>query len=235
MTSLDIRPTRIQTFYGRRGRMRPGRRDAITRLLPTFGVNVTGEPIDPASLFGRRAPIVLEIGSGSGDATAAMAAADPERDYLAAEVHAPGVAHLLLLLEQRALANLRVAQGDALELIEQRLLPGCLAAVQVFFPDPWPKARHHKRRLFQPHHVALLRSRLAPGGTLHATTDWPEYAQAMLDTLTADPELVNAYERWAPRQPDRPVTKYERRALAQRQRVFEVMFRRVPGQPAVLG
>jgi tRNA (guanine-N7-)-methyltransferase len=233
MTSLDIHHTRVQTFYGRRGRMRPGQRDAITRLLPTFGVTVTGEPIDPASLFGRRAPLVLEIGSGSGDATAAMAAADPERDYLAAEVHSPGVAHLLLLIEQRGLTNVRVAHGDALELAERRLPPGCLTAVHTFFPDPWPKARHHKRRLFQPHHVAMLRSRLAPGGTLHATTDWPDYAQAMLDTLTADPELVNAHDRWAPRQPDRPVTKYERRALAERRRVFEVAFCRVPERAAL--
>jgi tRNA (guanine-N7-)-methyltransferase len=227
MTSIETRQHRIQTFYGRRGRMRPGRRDALSRLLPTYGVGNTGEVIDQAEVFGRRAPLVLEIGSGTGDATATMAAADPERDYLAAEVHAPGVARLLLLIEERGIANIRVAHGDALELVEHRLAPESLSAIHVFFPDPWPKSRHHKRRLFQPNHVALLRSRLAAGGVLHAVTDWPDYAEVMLATLTDDPGLVNAHATWAPRPPHRPVTKYERRALRDLRPIFELAFRRV--------
>jgi tRNA (guanine-N7-)-methyltransferase len=227
MTSLESRQHRIQTFYGRRGRMRPGRRDAVTRLLPAYGVDVTGDVIEPAKVFGRRAPLVLEIGSGSGDATATMAAADPDRDYLAAEVHAPGVAHLLLLIEERGLANVRVAHGDALTLVEHRLAPESLSAIHVFFPDPWPKARHHKRRLFQPHHVGLLRTRLVPGGILHAVTDWPDYAEAILDTLTADAGLVNDHDAWAPRPPHRPITKYERRAMQARRPIFELVFRHV--------
>lgn len=223
MTSLDTRHDRVQTFYGRRGRLRTRRRDALARLLPVYGVPVTGGgPLDPAALFGRRAPLVLEIGSGMGEATAAMAAADRDRDYLAAEVHAPGVANLLLFIEARGLTNVRVAHGDALELLEQRIAPESLAAVHTFFPDPWPKARHHKRRLFQPAHVALLRSRLAPGGSLHAVTDWPDYALVIRDTLEADPELVNAHDGWAPRAAHRPQTKYERRARAEGRPVREV-------------
>jgi len=221
-----IHSHRVQTYHGRRGRLRPRREDAITRLLPVCGVGTTGGVLDPAEVYGRRAPLVLEIGSGAGDATAAMAAADPERDYLAAEVHAPGVAHLLFLVEERGLANLRVAFGNALDLVEQRLAPASLAAVHAFFPDPWPKVRHRKRRLFQPHHVALLRSRLAPGGILYAVTDWADYAEVMLRTLTGDPGLVNIHDRFAPRQPYRPVTRYERRAREADRPVRELVFRR---------
>lgn len=226
MASSDTGHPRVQTFYGRRGRMRRRRRDALARLLPEYGIDVSGAELDPTEVFGRRAPLVLEVGSGSGDATAQMAAADPDRDYLAAEVHSPGVAHLLQLIEEYRLPNVRVAHGDALDLVEQRIAPGSLAAIHSFFPDPWPKARHHKRRLFQPAHVALLRSRLAPGGMLHAATDWADYAEVMRDTLTADPELLNAYDQWAPRCAARPITKYERRAVEVRRPIFEVAFRR---------
>lgn len=233
MTSLDHRRGRVQTYYGRRGRLRTRRREALARLLPVYGVDVHGGPLDPVALFGRRAPLVLEIGSGMGDATAEMAAADPGRDYLAAEVHAPGVANLLLHIEQRGLTNLRVAHGDALELLEQRIAPDSLAAVHAYFPDPWPKSRHHKRRLFQPAHVALIRSRLAPGGVLHAVTDWPDYATVMRDTLEADPELANRYDGWAPRQPHRPQTRYERKAVAAGREIFELVFYRRPAaQPS---
>jgi tRNA (guanine-N7-)-methyltransferase len=214
----------IRTFKSHRGRLRTVRRDALDRLLPVYGVPVD-DPLDLPSRFGRRAPLVLEVGSGMGEGTAELAAADPDRDYLAAEVHPPGVANLLRLIEARGLTNLRVANVDALELV-RRIPPETLAAIHAFFPDPWPKRRHHKRRLFQPAHVALLRSRLAPGGIIHAATDWEEYAKAMRATLTADPELVNAYEGWAPRQPHRPRTKYEQRADAAGRPTFELIFRR---------
>lgn len=217
---------RIRTFQRHRSRMRSRRRENLHRLAPRYGVATTGEPLDPAALFGRRAPLVLEVGSGMGDATAQLAAADPDRDYLAAEVHPPGVAHLLGLIEAYGLNNLRVAQGDALELASQRLAAESLDAVHAFFPDPWPKQRHHKRRLFQPAHVALLRSLLVPGGILHAATDWADYAQVIRDTLTADPELVNAYDGWAPRPAHRPYTKYERRAVEAGRPIFELIFRR---------
>lgn len=197
----------------------------MSELWPRYGVTVPDGELDPAGLFGRRAPVVLEIGSGMGETTAAIAAADPGRDYLAAEVHTPGVANLLDLLDGAGLTNVRVVHGDALELLSH--LPAeCLDAVLAFFPDPWPKRRHHKRRLFVPERVALIRSRLVRGGTLHAATDWPEYAEAIRETLAADPELVNVYPGWAPRPAWRPVTKFEQRALAAGRPVYDLVFRR---------
>lgn len=233
MTSTDltaappVHAAHIRTFHPRRGRMSDRQRDALTRLWPAYGLEITDldGPFDPATLFGRRAPLVLEIGSGMGDATAAMAATDPDRHYLAVEVHTPGIANLLDLVERHGLDNVRVAEGDALDLV--RAMPeGCLDAVHIFFPDPWPKARHHKRRIIQPAHVALLRSRLAPGGTLHCATDWAEYAGSMRETLTADPELVDVHGDYAPRPEHRPVTKFERRALTAGRSIFDLVHRR---------
>ncbi|GGM04418.1 tRNA (guanosine(46)-N7)-methyltransferase TrmB [Micromonospora yangpuensis] len=203
--------------------------DAMDQLWPVFGLTVpepAGSPLDLADLFGRRAPVVLEIGSGMGDATAAMAADDPSRDYLAVEVHTPGIANLLDLVRRHGLGNVRIVEGDALELV--RGLPvDALDAVHVFFPDPWPKTRHHKRRLIQPAHVALLRSRLTPGGTLHCATDWAEYAESMRRTLDDDPGLVNAHPGYAPRPAHRPVTKFERRARTASRDVFDLIYHRV--------
>lgn len=169
-----------------------------------------------------------------GEATATMAAADPDRDYLAVEVHTAGVANLLALIEAGALTNVRIARGNALHLVGHQLGPDSLQAVHAFFPDPWPKARHHKRRLIQPAHVALLRSRLVPGGLLHCATDSPDYAKSMMDALTADGQLANAWPGYAPRSPQRPatpyerrpVTKYEQRALDAGRDVFDLMFHR---------
>jgi tRNA (guanine-N7-)-methyltransferase len=201
-------------------------RDALDRLQPVYGVPVTEEILDPVALFGRRVPLVLEIGSGMGDATADMAAADPDRGYLAVDVHTPGIANLLALTEARGLTNVRVVLGDALDLVGHQLAPDSLDAVHVFFPDPWPKVRHHKRRLIQPRHVELLRSRLVPGGTLHCATDSADYAQAMLETLSADPELTNAYDGYAPRPAYRPLTKFEERGVQAGRDVFDLVFRR---------
>ena len=182
--------------------------------------------VDLAALFGRRAPVVLEIGSGMGEATVAMAIADPGRDYLAVEVHTPGIANLLAIVERHGLTNVRVARGDAIDLARYLLPPDRLDAVHAFFPDPWPKPRHHKRRLIQPAHVTLLRSRLVRGGTLHCATDWAEYAATMRRTLTADPGLVNAFAGYAPRPAHRPVTKFERRGIASDRTIFDLIFHR---------
>ncbi|GIG58538.1 tRNA (guanine-N(7)-)-methyltransferase [Longispora fulva] len=218
VTTID---TSIRTFYPRRGRVSPLHEDSSARLWPVYGV-----ALDTATTsFGRVAPLVMEIGSGMGDATAAMAAADPDRDYLAVEVHFRGVANLLRLVEERGLTNVRVFDGDALDLV--RALPeASLDAVHVYFPDPWPKVRHHKRRLIQPANTALLRSRLVPGGTLHCATDWAEYAEGMLATMTADPELVNAFEGYAPRPEHRPLTNFEKRGIKQGRRIFDLIYRR---------
>jgi tRNA (guanine-N7-)-methyltransferase len=222
-----VTTTHIRTYHPRGGRMSGRHLDALDRLWPRYGVAVDGAPLDPAGLFGRRAPLVLEIGSGMGDATAAMAAADPGRDYLGVDVHTPGIANLLALVEARGLTNVRVAQGDALELIRHMLPPAGLAAVHVFFPDPWPKLKHHKRRLIQPAHLPTLRAALEPGGVLHCATDWAPYAEAMLAALSADPELVNAHDGFAPRPAYRPLTRFERRGVRAGRRIFDLVFRRV--------
>jgi tRNA (guanine-N7-)-methyltransferase len=219
----------VRTFHARRGRLSEQRLATLRRLGPGLVVSVGDGPIDLAVLFGRRAPVVLEIGSGMGDATAEMAAADPDRDYLAVEVHTAGVADLLGLVEARGLPNVRVAVGDAMPLVEFQLAPASLAAIHVFFPDPWPKSRHHKRRLITKERAALLRNALEKGGTLHCATDATDYAQAMLDVLRGDPELSTVYEGFAARPQWRPVTLYERRALAAGRSVYDLEFRRDAG------
>ncbi|MEU4164682.1 tRNA (guanosine(46)-N7)-methyltransferase TrmB [Actinoplanes sp. NPDC026670] len=214
----------IRTFHPRRGRMSTRHADAHEALWPSLGLTVTDgdrTPLDLAGLFGRDVPVVLEIGFGMGDATAAMAAADPGRGYLGVEVHTPGIGNLLALAGELELDNVRVAHGDAMQLV-YRISPGALDAVHVFFPDPWPKARHHKRRLIQPSNVALLRERLRPGGVLHCATDWPEYAEAMAETLDADPGL-----RRLPADPHgQPETKFERRGAAAGRPITDLRYER---------
>ncbi|MGW4947068.1 tRNA (guanosine(46)-N7)-methyltransferase TrmB [Actinoplanes sp. NPDC004185] len=227
MSETTERP--IRTFHPRRGRMGSRHADAMTDIWPAFGLTVVDgdrTPLDLVELFGRDAPKVLEIGFGMGDTTAAMAAADPGRDYLAVEVHTPGIGNLLALIGERGLTNVRVAHGDAMELV-RRLPAGSLDAVHAFFPDPWPKARHHKRRLIQPANVALLRERLRPGGTLHCATDWAHYAEAMAETLDADPGLANAHDGFAPRPAHRPETKFERRGVSSGREIFDLVHRRI--------
>jgi tRNA (guanine-N7-)-methyltransferase len=198
--------------------------NAHAALWPRFGLTVIDgdrTPLDLAGLFGAEVPVVLEIGFGMGDATAAMAAADPQRGYLGVEVHTPGIGNLLALAGELGLDNVRVAHGDAMELVH-RIAPGALDAVHVFFPDPWPKARHHKRRLIQPGNVALLRERLRPGGLLHCATDWPEYAAAMAETLDAYPGL----RRVAETPHGRPETKFERRGAAAGRPITDLRYER---------
>ncbi|HET9517665.1 MAG TPA: tRNA (guanosine(46)-N7)-methyltransferase TrmB [Actinoplanes sp.] len=218
----------IRTFHPRRGRLSTRHAEATAGLWPRFGVTVTDgdrTPLDLDVLFGRVAPRVLEIGFGMGEATAAMAVADPGRDYLGIEVHTPGVGNLLAYVGDFGLTNVRVAVGDAMQLLH-RLAPASLDAVHVYFPDPWPKARHHKRRLIQPANVALLCERLRPGATLHCATDWAHYAQAMATVLDAEPRLANLYDGFAPRPEHRPVTKFEARAVRAGREIFDLIYRR---------
>jgi tRNA (guanine-N7-)-methyltransferase len=223
MTDTSEHPA-IRTFHPRRGRMSARHTDAHAALWPRFGFTVhDGDrtPLDLERLFGRSAPVVLEIGFGMGDTTAAMAAADPTRDYLGVEVHTPGIGNLLAAIQDQELANVRVAHGDAMELVH-RIAPAALEAIHIFFPDPWPKARHHKRRLIRPGNVALLRDRLRPGGLLHCATDWPHYAAAMAETLDADPAL----NRLDGSRAARPETKFERRATAAGRPITDVRYTR---------
>jgi len=226
----------LRTFHPRRAPLGPEREEALRVLWPRFGFSVhdarspmprrADGTLDTAILFGRTAPLVLEIGSGMGETTAAMAADDPARDYLAVEAHLPGVAHLLGLLDRAGLTNVRVAHGDALDLVRTAVPVDSLDAVHVFFPDPWPKKRHHKRRLLQPAFVRELALRLAPGGYLHAATDWEDYAHAMLATLGAEPLLRNTADGFAPRPAGRPLTKFEARGQRLGHAVFDLVFER---------
>jgi tRNA (guanine-N7-)-methyltransferase len=185
--------------------------------------------LDAAAWFGREAPLLLEIGSGMGETTAALAATAPELNYLAVEVYRPGLAQLLMRAEELGLTNLRLIRGDAVRLLREHLAPGSLAGIRVFFPDPWPKARHHKRRLVEAGFAALAASRLAPGASLHLATDWEHYAEQMLAACTAEPSLRNEHPDtgWAPRPPWRPVTKFEQRAVDEGRVIRDLLFRRI--------
>ena len=224
MTSLppaERLGTGVRTFKLRRGRVSPAQADALARLWPVLGVAVDGRPLDLPALFGRTAPVVLEIGSGMGEATASLAAADLSRNVLAAELHTPGLGNLLRLVEAAGLRNVRVADGDGLTVLRDMLPPASLAAVRVFFPDPWPKARHAKRRLVTGPFAALVAERLAPGGLVHVATDSAPYADQARRVLGGCPglELVD-------RAPARPPTRYEQQALAAGRPVHEVAARR---------
>jgi tRNA (guanine-N7-)-methyltransferase len=193
-------------------------------LLPRYGVSVDC-PLDWRQVFGRTAPVVLEIGFGMGETTAAIAAAQPGIDFLGVEMHLPGVGALLRRIDAAGLANLRIARADAVDVVRQ-IEPGSLAGVHVYFPDPWPKKRHHKRRLLQPPFVHELALRLAPGGYLHVATDWQPYAEEILGVVSAEPLLANASEGFAQRPPWRPLTKFEQRGLARGHAVFDLLFTR---------
>lgn len=222
----------IKSFVLRAGRMGSGQVRALADLGPQFVVPYAAQPFDAAAIFGRTAPLVMEIGFGMGDATASIAAGMPDTDFLGIEVHPPGVGALLKYIGERELSNIRIVQHDAVEVLEHMVAPQSLAGINVFFPDPWHKKRHHKRRLIQPPLVSLLASRLAPGGTLHCATDWQPYAEQMLEVLSAEPLLVNTVTEpaasggYAPRPDHRPLTKFENRGLRLGHGVWDLVFRR---------
>nr|WP_275402502.1 tRNA (guanosine(46)-N7)-methyltransferase TrmB [Streptomyces sp. SID13031] len=180
--------------------------------------------VDLAGWFGREAPVVLEIGSGMGEGTSQLARQAPEVNHLAAEVYPAGLGQLMLWVEKYELDNVRLLHGDALDFLRDHVRPDTLAGVRVFFPDPWPKKRHHKRRLITAPFVKLLATRLQPGGRLHLATDWQDYADDMLSICAAEPLLTNEYEGWAPRPDWRPVTKFESRAHAEGRHCRDLMF-----------
>ena len=221
-------PRSIRSFVVRAGRMGSGQARALKELGPRFVIAFRDGPLDFEACFGRRAPVVLEIGFGMGDATAAIAARMPEVDFLGIEVHPPGVGALLQRIGERGLGNVRIVQHDAVEVLDAMIPPASLAAVHVFFPDPWHKKRHPTRRLIQSAFVARLASRLAPGATLHCATDWEPYAEQMLEVLSAEPLLVNTAPGYAPRPDYRPLTKFEARGLKLGHGVRDLVFTRRP-------
>jgi len=208
----------------RQGRVSKAQRLAHSELLPVYGVPFSPTPLDLDRLFGRAAPRILEIGFGMGETTAAIAQEHPGNDYLGIEVHTPGVGSLLKRIAELHLANLRIIQHDAVEVVEHMIAPAVLDGVHLFFPDPWPKKRHHKRRLIRPEFVALLASRMKRGARVHACTDWEEYARQMLEVLSAEPALRNTAPGYASRPQARPQTKFERRGLALGHHVWDLVF-----------
>jgi len=216
----------IRSYVLRQGRMSPAQQRACDELLPRFGVPFAPAPLDLARVFGRVAPVTLEIGFGMGETTAAIAQAHPDVDYLGIEVHLPGVGALLQRIDALALANVRVIRHDAVEVVDAMIAPGALAAVHVYFPDPWPKKRHHKRRLLNAPFVHALALRLAPGGYLHVATDWAHYADEVLATLEEEPLLANTAAGFAPRPAWRPQTKFELRGRRLGHDVFDLLFTR---------
>jgi len=216
----------VRSFVLRQGRMSPAQQRALDTLLPRLGINYAPAPLDFAATFGRSAPVILEIGFGMGETTAAIAAAQPQNDFLGLEVHGPGVGALLNRLDAAGLANVRVIQHDAVDVITHMIPTASLAGIHVYFPDPWPKKRHHKRRLLQPAFVHALARRLSTGGYLHAATDWDDYAQEILATFSAEPLLENTAADFAERPAWRPQTKFETRGLKLGHGVRDIVFRR---------
>ncbi|AKU25062.1 tRNA (guanosine(46)-N7)-methyltransferase TrmB [Massilia sp. NR 4-1] len=215
---------RIRSFVTRAGRLSTGQERALNDLGPKFLVEYAKAPLDSEQTFGRKAPVILEIGFGMGGTTAHIAKHMPEKDFIGVEVHTPGVGSLLKLIGEEELSNLRIIQHDAVEVLNNMIQPGTLAGVHVFFPDPWHKARHNKRRLIQGPFVKLLTDRLAPGGYLHCATDWQEYAEQMLEVLGAEEGLQNTADGYAPQPAYRPLTKFENRGLKLGHGVWDLVF-----------
>jgi len=216
----------IKSYVRRAGRMSAAQENYYAKMMPKIGVVYAPQPIDLVAVYGRNAPKILEIGTGMGETTAKIADANRDHDYLGVEVHVPGVGALCKQIAERGLGNLRICQHDAVEVVRDMLPEASLDGVHVFFPDPWHKARHNKRRLIQPPFVELLAARLKPGGYFHCATDWEEYAHQMLEVLSGEPTLVNSADGFAPRPEYRPLTKFENRGLRLGHGVWDVIFKK---------
>ena len=218
----------MRSFVLRGGRLTAGQRRALEDFWPRFGIEKSDSALDFQVLFSNDNPVIMEIGFGNGDATWQMAQAHPAENYLGVEVHQPGVGHLLLKIEQHGIANIRIANDDAVEFLQGQVSEASLAGVRIYFPDPWPKKRHHKRRIIQPPFVELLASRMYPGAILHLATDWEPYAEYMLEVMRS----ANGFVNLSPAgnfcdKPDwRPETKYERRGERLGHHVRDMLFKR---------
>ena len=216
----------VRSYVLRQGRISHAQQRAYDALLPAFAIPYCAQEIDLSAVFGRVAPRIVEIGFGMGESTAEIAANRPDSDFLGLEVHTPGVGGLLKQLGERDLKNVRIIQHDAVEVLQHMLVENTLSGLHIFFPDPWPKLRHHKRRLIQPEFVRLLASRLRPGGYIHAATDWEHYAQHILATFQNESLLENTAQSYAPRPAYRPLTKFEQRGLKLGHGVWDILFKK---------
>jgi tRNA (guanine-N7-)-methyltransferase len=220
----------IRSFVRRTGRLTPSQQRALTELWPQYGVDYAATPLDLDALFGRHAPRVLEIGFGNGETLVEQAAENPDLNFIGIEVHEPGVGHCLLKAHDAGVTNLRLIKHDAIEVLEQQIPPLSLRRINIYFPDPWPKKRHHKRRLLQPSFLALLHDRLETGGTLHIATDWANYAEH-IDEVFAAVDVFHCDERRehdGDRPLDRPCTKFEKRGLRHGHRIVDWRFIKHP-------
>jgi tRNA (guanine-N7-)-methyltransferase len=216
----------IRSFVLRAGRMGSGQQKALDELGPRYVLPYAPAELNLEAAFQRHAETILEIGFGMGGATADIADAHPDKNYLGIEVHTPGVGALLKQIGERKLSNLRIIQHDAVEVLRHMIADASLDGIHIYFPDPWHKSRHHKRRLIQPGFVAMLVQKLKAGGYLHLATDWENYAEQMLEVLAAEPTLVNSADSYSPRPEYRPLTKFEQRGLRLGHGVWDLVFRR---------
>ena len=221
-----LRRRSIRSFVLRQGRVSSAQQRYHEEMMTRIGIPYAAERLDLDAVFGRVAPRIFEIGFGMGETSAAIAAAHPEKDYIGVEVHTPGVGSLCKLIAETGLSNQRIIQHDAVEVLRDMIAPDALDGAHIYFPDPWPKARQQKRRLIQAPLVALLTSRLKPGGYIHCATDWENYAEQMLEVLSGEPLLENTVADYAPRPDYRPLTKFEQRGLRLGHGVWDLVFRR---------
>lgn len=228
-TAAKAQHRTVRSYVLRAGRVTEGQKRALEELWPVYGVEPATQPLDLESLFGNSQPVIMEIGFGNGAATWQMAKASPDRNYLGVEVHKPGVGSLLLKLEEYGLENVRIASEDAVEFLEKRIPDASLEGICIYFPDPWPKKRHHKRRIIQAPFVALMARKIRVGGLLHLATDWEPYAEFMLEVMRPEPDFENLSPTGdiCPKPEWRPPTKYERRGQRLGHRVSDLVFRRV--------
>lgn len=219
---------RIKSFVVRAGRLSPRQKLGLEQALPAYQLTLTDQPWDFAASFGRSADVVVELGFGMGKTLLSMAESAPQTDFLGIEVHRAGIGNLAMSLHEQKIENVRIAPYDAVEVLQQGIAADSLAGVNIFFPDPWHKARHQKRRLIQPEFVRLLVSRLQPGGWLHLATDWEDYATQMLEVLSQNPDLVNLAQEgdFIPRPDSRPLTKFEQRGLNLGHGVWDLQYKR---------
>jgi len=216
----------IRSFVLRQGHLTASQQRAIDEGMPRWGIEYQPQPLDLAQAFGREAPKIMEIGFGMGTATAEIAAANPQNDYLGIEVHSPGVGNLFKLIAEQNLENLRLIRHDAVEVMDHMLPDACLDGVHIFFPDPWHKKRHNKRRLIQAPFIEKLVKKIKPGGYLHAATDWEDYAIQIMEVFSANAELQNTADGYAPRPAYRPLTKFEARGIRLGHGVWDIVFTR---------